>query len=156
MVISENPEELSLSVFYVCRGRDSNSQPSSRKANALTDCATVAVVLLSVHDVFLFSQRWTTKNRHLGKNTQRLYRAIPKLLIENVLLSIYLKRCVTYTATRWRHGTWNGNPYFLFPFNILHILQHITSFNKNTHVFVIYIVFFPFYTQRCNFGGPKY
>ena len=39
--------ERSLPVFsiYVCRSLDSNIQPSACEANALTDCATSAVIL---------------------------------------------------------------------------------------------------------------
>ena len=47
MVISERlAMELSLPVFttYVCHGWDSNTQPSAFGANALTICATTAVI----------------------------------------------------------------------------------------------------------------
>ena len=49
MTLTSNDErlavELSLPVFttYVCRGRDSNTQPSACGTNALTDYATAAV-----------------------------------------------------------------------------------------------------------------
>ena len=45
--------ELSQPVFttYVCRGWDLNTQPSACRANALTDCAIAAVIVITVIDV---------------------------------------------------------------------------------------------------------
>ena len=47
--------ELSLPVFttYVCRGWDSNNQPSACKANALTHCTTAAIVFFVLKNTLI-------------------------------------------------------------------------------------------------------
>ena len=75
--------ELSLSVFttYVCRGWDSNTQPSACEVNALTHCATVAVI--PKHFITLLQSTLWLKQHLWQLKKGQLIKTLGSVFIEN-------------------------------------------------------------------------
>ena len=78
--------ELSLSVFttYVCRGWDSNTQPSACEVNALTHCATVAVI--PKHFITLLQSTLWLKQHLWQLKKGQLIKTLGSVFIENAAL----------------------------------------------------------------------